>query len=193
LGWGSDLRSVRQHEDCREQDTGGWKAAEDARLQFKLIFAGNHKPKLRTVDVAMRRRFNLLPFTVTIPAAERDLELADKLRQEWPGILQWAIDGCLAWQREGLKSPAIVEESTTDYLTGEDVLGLWLKERCKVGQSYYATAADLFASWCDWCARNGEYAGSQKVFSQALEARGFVRTRSANTRSFARLRLVPQS
>jgi putative DNA primase/helicase len=157
--------------------------------EFKLILAGNHKPRLHTVDEAMRRRFNLLPFTVTIPAAERDLELADKLRQEWPGILQWAIDGCLAWQREGLKPPAVVQESTTDYLTGEDVLGLYLKDRCKVGQSCHATAAVLFASWRDWCARNGEYAGSQKAFSQALETRGFVRVRSANARLFVGLEL----
>ena len=62
--------------------------------QFKLVVAGNHKPGLRTVDEAMRRRFNLLPFTVTIPASERDAELGDKLRAEWPGILQWAIEGC---------------------------------------------------------------------------------------------------
>jgi Family of unknown function (DUF5906) len=42
--------------------------------QFKLIIAGNHKPSLRTVDEAIRRRFHLVPFTVTIPPAERDVE-----------------------------------------------------------------------------------------------------------------------
>ncbi|MGD0976652.1 MAG: hypothetical protein ABR866_21420, partial [Candidatus Korobacteraceae bacterium] len=106
------------------------------------------------------------------------MELADKLRQEWPGILQWAIDGCLSWQREGLQPSTIVKDTTNDYLVAEDRLGLWLEERCEVKDSNSATAADLFASWCDWCARNGEYAGSQKGFSQALEAHGFVRTRS---------------
>jgi putative DNA primase/helicase len=70
--------------------------------QFKLVIAGNHKPGLRSVDEAIRRRFNLIPFTVTIPPDERDLKLADKLKPEWPGILQWMIDGCLEWQRIGL-------------------------------------------------------------------------------------------
>jgi len=65
--------------------------------QFKLIVVGNHKPGLGTVDEAVRRRFNLLPFTLTIPAAERDAELAEKLSKEWSGILQWMVDGCLSW------------------------------------------------------------------------------------------------
>ena len=66
--------------------------------QFKLLIAGNHKPRLRAVDEAMRRRFNLVPFTVTIPEPERDKDLAEKLRDEWPGILRWMVERCLAWQ-----------------------------------------------------------------------------------------------
>jgi putative DNA primase/helicase len=67
--------------------------------QFKLLITGNHKPGLRSVDQAIRRRFYLLPFVVTIPAEDRDLELAEKLKAEWPSILAWMIEGCLAWQR----------------------------------------------------------------------------------------------
>jgi putative DNA primase/helicase len=64
--------------------------------QFKLVIAGNHKPGLRSVDEAIRRRLHLIPFTVTIPPEERDLELPDRLREEWGGILQLAIEGCNA-------------------------------------------------------------------------------------------------
>ena len=45
--------------------------------QFKLLIAGNHKPGLRSVDEAIRRRFHLVPFTVTIPPAERDETLTE--------------------------------------------------------------------------------------------------------------------
>lgn len=98
--------------------------------QFKLVVAGNHKPGLRSVDDAVRRRFNLVPFTVTIPAPERDLELGEKLREEWGGILQWMIDGCLAWQCDGLCAPKVVSDATANYLASEDVLARWIEDRC---------------------------------------------------------------
>ena len=80
--------------------------------QFKLVIAGNHKPGLRSVDEAIRRRFHLLPFVVTIPSAERDPDLRNKLRAEWPGILTWMIEGCLEWQDKGLLPPAAVLNAT---------------------------------------------------------------------------------
>jgi len=75
---------------------------------FKLVIAGNHKPGLRSVDEAIRRRFHLIPFSVTIPLDERDGELADKLKTEWPGILAWMVKGCLEWQTGGLRPPQAV-------------------------------------------------------------------------------------
>ena len=159
--------------------------------QFKLVIAGNHKPGLRTVDEAIRRRFNLLPFTVTIPASERDAELTEKLRAEWPGILQWTIDGCLAWQREGLNAPAIVLSATADYFTAEDALGQWVEENCVTGRKYWTSGATLFANWREWSERSGEHTGSQKRFSQALQARGFQSGVSGHskTRGFAGIAL----
>src|SRR5262249_20752119 len=64
---------------------------------FKLLIVGNHKPILRNVDEATRRRLHLIPFAVTIKPAERNQQLAEELKAEWAGILQWAIDGCLEW------------------------------------------------------------------------------------------------
>jgi putative DNA primase/helicase len=78
--------------------------------QFKLFITGNCKPSLRTVDEAIRRRFHLIPFAITIPAPERDKHLGEKLRGEWPGILSWMLVGCLEWQQEGLNPPAVVTD-----------------------------------------------------------------------------------
>lgn len=87
---------------------------------FKPVISGNHKPRLRSVGVAMRRRVNMIPFLVTIPADERDPGLADKLKAERPGILQWMIDGCLDWQERGLAPPEAVTKATDAYFAGED-------------------------------------------------------------------------
>ncbi len=101
--------------------------------QFKLIIAGNHKPAIRNVDEAMRRRLHLIPFTVTIPPNQRDQKLPEKLLAERDGILAWAVDGCREWQRIGLKPPAAVAAATKEYFEAEDSLGRWLDERCERG------------------------------------------------------------
>ena len=99
--------------------------------QFKLMLAGNHKPGLRSVDEAIRRRLHLIPFMVTIPPKERDPQLGERLKAEWPGILAWMIEGCLQWQRKGLAPPAAVTKATNEYLEAEDTVSAWIDEACK--------------------------------------------------------------
>jgi putative DNA primase/helicase len=149
--------------------------------QFKLLIVGNHKPGLRGVDEAIRRRMNLIPFTVTIPAEERDEKLSERLRDEWPGILQWMLDGCAEWQGQGLAQPDAVRKATADYLDAEDALAQWMSERCNTGNAYYATLRDLFEDWKKWADTAGEIAGSQKRLGQKLDDRGFHRRLQGGT------------
>ena len=152
---------------------------------FKLVIAGNHKPGLRSVDEAIRRRLHLVPFTVTIPPAERDLALTHRLRREWGGILGWALEGCIEWQAQGLTPPASVRNATEAYMAAEDGLAQWLDARCAQGPNAVGTAEQLFEDWKTWAESAGEYVGSQKRFSQGLEERGFNRARiSGGVRAF---------
>ncbi len=149
---------------------------------FKLFIAGNHKPVLRGVDEALRRRFNLIPFAVTIPVSERDSELPEKLKAEWPGILQWAIEGCLDWQTRGLAPPPAVTAATDDYLDAEDSLAAWLGERTrKVGWGG-AETMQLFADWSAWAKERGEDPLSAKRFVQALASKGLLAIKNGSTR-----------
>ena len=147
---------------------------------FKLLIAGNHRPGLRGVDEAIRRRMNLLPFTVTIPASDRDPELPEKLKAEWPGILAWAIEGCLEWQDSGLCPPAAVVDATADYLDAEDALASWFAECCMDDTDVNATplpSSLLYSSWRTWAERAGEFVGPQKRFVQAMVSKGYVSER----------------
>jgi putative DNA primase/helicase len=153
--------------------------------EFKLVIAGNHKPGLRSVDEAIRRRLHLVPFTVTIPQDERDPRLGEKLRAEYPGILSWAIQGCLDWQQDGLNPPAKVRRATADYLAAEDAIGRWLEDRCITDGPCWTAGAVLFSDYQAWCERTGERATSQKRLTQTLESRGFVQERTSTARGFA--------
>ena len=165
---------------------------------FKLLIAGNHRPALRNVDEAIRRRFNLIPFSVRIPAAERDHDLPEKLKAEWPGILKWAIEGCLAWRKDGLQPPKAVVDATAEYLEAEDALATWLSERCvqdkRAGTTLLSSASLLFGDWRSWAETAAEEAGSQKRFSQALLTRGFLPERLASGKAgFRGLSLAAES
>jgi putative DNA primase/helicase len=159
------------------------------RPAFKLIIAGNHKPSLRSVDEAIRRRFHLIPFAVTIPPAERDGELTEKLKDEWPGILAWMIEGCLEWQSEGLQPPVAVIEATDAYLTAEDAMAAWLDEKCERSPNAWTSSTLLFGSWSAWATAAGELVGSQKRLSQKLEDRGFTKKDTNKAKGFLGLNL----
>lgn len=165
--------------------------------QFKLLLSGNHKPGLRTVDEAIRRRMHLIPFTVTIPQAERDLKLGEKLKAEWPGILLWMIDGCHLWAERGLDPPESVRMATEAYLESEDAMAAWIDECCERDRSSWEPSSALFTSWKAWAERSGEkYAvGTKKRFGQSLEDRGFrpERIGAASTRGFYGLRICRQA
>jgi putative DNA primase/helicase len=152
--------------------------------QFKLLIAGNHKPSLRSVDEAMRRRFHLIPFNVTILPAERDPDLAEKLKAEAPGILAWMIKGCLDWQRERLSPPPIVCEATEAYLASENSVAHWIEDCCDQDRNAWESSTALFASWVLWADKAGEPAGAMKAFTQNLETQGFTAKRVTKGRGF---------
>ena len=147
--------------------------------QFKLFVAGNHKPAIRNIDEAMKRRLHLIPFTITVPPERRDKHLQQKLLAERDGILAWAVQGCLDWQRLGrLDPPQQVVEATEEYFEAEDALGRWLDERCVLDANAKSLTSELFADWKQWAESAGEFAGSQKRFADLLLTRGVEKWRN---------------
>jgi putative DNA primase/helicase len=147
--------------------------------QFKPVIVGNHKPAIRNIDEAMRRRLHMIPFTVTIPTERRDPRLTEKLLAERDGILAWAVAGCLAWQRSGLQPPACVQAATAEYFEAEDALGRWLDERCVRAANAKSLTAELFTDWKQWAEAAGEFIGTQRRFSDLLITRGLEKWRNS--------------
>lgn len=157
--------------------------------QFKLNIATNHKPQLRNVDEAMRRRILLIPFTVTIPPENRDPTLAEKLQLEWDGIFKWAVEGCLQYQSLGLQPPAAVLEATEEYFQTQNSLLQWLEECCERGETYWETPTRLFNSWREWAKANNEEPGNAKALGDKLEVEGLYRKKRNGTRMHVGVKL----
>jgi putative DNA primase/helicase len=148
--------------------------------QFKLFVAGNHKPRIGGDDEAIWRRLKVLPFTVIIPEDERDPELTQRLLAELPGILNWAIEGCLLWQKNGLMTPKTVRQSTQLYREDQDVFRQWFADCCELrldDPKTVASAADLHDSHTDWCKDANEMPLSRRELGFRLSDTGAKRVK----------------
>jgi putative DNA primase/helicase len=128
---------------------------------------------------------------VTIPPEERDKDLFEKLKPEWPGILAWAAAGCTEWQKQGLNPPAVIRNATNDYLAAEDAFKQWIEECCLVGRDKWGVGATLWNSWKEWAERNNERPGSRKSFASAMAAHGHANSKSQEVRGYDDIMLKP--
>lgn len=155
--------------------------------RFKLLVASNHKPRIRTVDDAWRRRLHLVPF---IEKPEKpDPQLKDKLLAEYPAILRWMIDGAEWWAREGLCPPSIIIDATEEYFKEEDVIGLWFEECCEKaaspdpGRTPVCTERKyLYQSFENWCRSMGHAAANMHTVTRWFKQHGFEQDSKRATR-----------
>jgi putative DNA primase/helicase len=157
--------------------------------QFKLMFHGNHKPSLGSVNEAIKARFHLVPFDVIVPEDQRDVDLVEKLKAEHGAILKWLIDGCLEYQRIGLKPPVAAQRATAEYLSEEDSIASWIDARCKADARAKALLSELFESWRGWAESMKEETGTKKTLSEALTQHGFKKSRAVAGVIFEGLRV----
>ena len=122
----------------------------------KLWLAANTQPRVSENDEGTWRRILLVPFSVTIPEAERDPALSAKCAREAPGILAWAVRGLAQWRaagegKKGLEAPDAVSNATAAYREQEDVIGAFLRDRCVLVSSASTPKAELYAEFQSWC------------------------------------------
>jgi len=155
----------------------------------KLVMFTNHKPRIRSVDHGTWRRLRLIPFTVKIPDERIDLKLPEKLRGEFPGILNWAIKGCQDWHTGGLRPPAEVDTATGDWAHSEDLVGQWIAERTRKADTF-VSSTELYRDFKAWAEEEGEQKIiGQRTLSSKLQDRGLEYVRSP-TRGFRGIRLA---
>jgi putative DNA primase/helicase len=137
------------------------------------VLATNHKPEVGGTDHAIWRRLKLVPFGVQIPDKEQDKKLAEKLREELPGVLAWIVRGALIYQKVGLPETAQVRDATTGYREEMDTLAGFFEARCVIHPNASAGATPLYNAYKEWCDEGGETRLTQTRFGRQLRERGF--------------------
>jgi putative DNA primase/helicase len=156
----------------------------------KAFLTTNHKPIVRGTDEGIWRRLHLLPFTQTIPMGERDKGFRERvLMPELPGILNWALEGLRAYQREGLNPPEVVMEATKEYREDMDLVGRWLEERCDLDPQGRAASAALYGDYELWAKAEIGFAMTPIGFGRELSNRGFKKIKVERANGFGGLKL----
>ena len=153
-------------------------------VEFKIIgklwLATNSLPQINNSDYGIWRRIMAIPFNRTFSVEEQDKTLQSKLMEELPGILNWAIQGCLDWQREGLNPPKIVQDQVAEYKSAMDSISQFIKDECELGADCSHTASQFYSEYRNWCLAVGKKPKNQTAFKRALEAtKGVYQKRTA--------------
>jgi putative DNA primase/helicase len=155
---GDRIRARRMHQDFFEFDP-----------THKLFLVSNYRPIVKGTDEGIWSRPKLVHFNVTIPKEERDPQLKEKLRKEWPGILNWALKGCLEWQEEGLAIPEEVEAATKEYRDEMNPLADFIADCCELLPTASVSNPTIREAYDNWCETNKEkYPLGPKQFAQRL-------------------------
>jgi putative DNA primase/helicase len=139
--------------------------------RFKLIISANNKPGFGTVDDAIRRRLVLLPFTASFTEGAADTKRKERLRDERSGILQWAIEGCLEYRRDGLGVPQKLKAATEAYLAEADDVMTFVEECCVVEKGVRWKSREAYAAWAAWCGEHGIDPGHKRPFTERMTLR----------------------
>jgi putative DNA primase/helicase len=187
--------NARWDERTMKQLTGGdtlsgrWLYGE--KFQFTpthtLWCRANDEPTSQDMTNAFWRRMRKIPFRRKFSGTKEDTKLGDKLLAELPGILNWAIAGCLAWQKSGLPVAESVKKATADYRQEQNIFGEFLEARYVPKASYWIETAEFYQSFKEWWSdtRGNRFAPTSRAFGLGLGRqpmihavkRGHARTR----------------
>ncbi|MEK4501197.1 phage/plasmid primase, P4 family [Bacillus sp. FSL R12-0069] len=152
--------------------------------EFKVFFTTNHKPIIKGIDEGIWRRVRMVPFTITIPKEKIDRKLPEKLSLEISGILNWAIQGCLKWQREGLGEPKSIRVATDKYKEEMDIIEPFILDMCFLNPLAKIEAKELYTTYSRWCDDEGEIALKNRTFYRLLENKSIHKKRGAKNKTY---------
>jgi len=150
---------------------------QDFAITHKLILMTQNLPIINETADAIWDRLHLLRWDRQFNENERDPELAEKLKAEYPGILNWLIKGCLEWQRQGRKiiRPNSVRQAGFEYRAESDPLADFIEAKCELDQRHTTTIKAMKQAYLEWAeAENIKFTVGPRNFNEYLRERGCI-------------------
>jgi putative DNA primase/helicase len=157
------------------------------KLPTRFMFLTNEFPRLHDASGALAGRFVILRLTESFYGKE-DIGLTERLLNELPGILNWAIEG---WRRLRERSHFVMPTSVRDVVQEiEDLsspVSAFVRDACIVGAGHRVSVDSLYDAWKRWCEDEGRQAVTTKqTFGRDLAAAiaGITRRRGTAQQPF---------
>ena len=154
----------------------------EAPATYHVHVVGNHMPVISGTDDGIWRRFVLIPWPVSIPPERRDTLLRERITQERPGLLNWLVQGCIAWNRDGLQIPESCRAITNDFRQESDELADFIGETMTKDAELYCLKGEVYTAYKRWAEQGGLRPMTKRQLSTALQERGFESGRTSANR-----------
>jgi len=143
----------------------------------KILWAMNKLPRIADAGDGIFRRVQVIHFE-PLPKSERDPTVKEAIKDEGPGILNWALIGLDRLRKRGrFDIPPEIRSATDDFKKNNDVEAAFVEDYCETGPNLKAQASPLYQAYRQWCFDNGhKHKGSNNVSSE-WERLGFFRSR----------------
>lgn len=147
--------------------------------KFKMVCNTNFLPIVSDSTVFKSDRVQIVSFDKHFTEQEQDKTLKDKLstKEALSGILNWMIEGWIAFCREGLEAPEAIKKSTTDYETSSDKLQNFINECLAEAEGKSISVKETYTRYEKWCSENGYHVENKQNFISDCKAKGIYKER----------------
>ena len=147
--------------------------------KFKMICNTNFLPVVSDNTIFKSDRVQVVSFDRHFEESEQDKTLKDKLstKEALSGILNWMIEGWIAFCREGLEVPEAIKKSTTDYEASSDKLQNFINECLAEAEGKNISVKETYARYEKWCSENGYHVENKQNFISDCKAKGIYKER----------------
>jgi putative DNA primase/helicase len=141
--------------------------------EFKIVMATNNLPNIDDDGHGMWRKIKKIPFNHTFDEANQIKDYEKELIKEASGFLNVIIQGCLEWQRDGLKSPPEVIEATQEYKEAQDTFMGFIKTVCEINKdpfkNYKESNDDIYSTYMKYCNELGLISDTKNTVIKKLK------------------------
>lgn len=140
------------------------------QLPTRLMMLTNELPELRDASGALANRFLILQMTESFLGRE-DTDLRQRLSQELPAILNWALAGLDRLSQRGrFTEPRSSKEAIITLMDTASPVSAFVREQCRVEPAAEALVDDVWSAWTVWALDNGHRPGNKQTLGKRLTA-----------------------